>query len=229
MGVSMQRCSACGTTNQAISQYCERCGSLLKTSSTSVGSEVEYTIPSMQMPPPPPTSDPYQTPPSSPYTVPYVSSEGSYRPPDERAYYLSNQQAYQPADAGLRQIRTAGNTVLGVILYLPGMSSTALGTFGGLEGFVGDSWATVSLLAVLLLCSVALIVVLVRYRSAHLRWWQRLLLWICLSGLVTLLTLLSYGILDARMNGAIPTTTEDVLFGSAFICYGLLTMFLALW
>jgi hypothetical protein len=225
----MQRCPTCGTTNQAISQYCERCGSPLKTSATSASSEVEYTVPSIQMPPPPPASDPYQTPPSSPYTVPYLSGERQYRPLDERAYYPPNQQAHQPADMRSQQIRTIGNMILGIILYLIGASNTALGTFGGLESFVGDSWATVSLLAILLISGIIFIVVLVRYRSTHLRWWQRLLLWLSLSGLVTLLTLLSYGILDARWNGKIPTTTEDVLFGSAFICYGLLTMFLALW
>src|SRR5690242_6426139 len=146
MSVSMQRCPVCDFTNKAISQYCERCGSLLQTSSTPASSEVEYTIPSMQMPPPPPASDPYQTPPSSPYTVPYLSGERQYRPPDDRVYYPSN----QPADAQSQQPRTAGNTVLSVILYLIGAGCTALGTFGGLESFVGDSWATVYLLAVLL-------------------------------------------------------------------------------
>jgi len=226
----MKNCPACGTANQAVSQYCERCGSLLKTSSTFTSSEGEYTIPSMQMPPPPPpVADPYPTPASSPYTVPYISGQRQYNLPDNRAYYPPNNQTYQPADIQPQQARTAGNTVLGVILYLIGASSTALGTFGGLENFVGTSWATVSLLAVLLISCLVLVIVLVRYHSTHLRWWQRLLLWLSLSGLVTLLVLLSYGILDARLNGKIPTTTEDILFGTSFVSYGLLTMFIALW
>jgi uncharacterized OB-fold protein len=219
MSVSMQRCPACGTTNQAISQYCERCGSLLKTSSASAGGEVEYTIPSMQMPPPPPpSSDPYQTVASSPYTVPYISGNMQQ---DEKAYYHAGQKA--PATQSI------GSKVLSIILYLLGAFSTALGSFGALDSFVGDSWAAACLLAVLLLCSFVLAVVLIRHHSPHFRWGQRLLWWFGVSGLVTLLTMFSYGILDERWNGAIPDATENVLFGSAFICYGLLTMFLALW
>lgn len=227
MSVSMQRCPACGTTNQAISQYCERCGSLLKTSSASAGGEVEYTIPSMQMPPPPPpSSDPYQTAASSSYTVPYHSGNV---PQDERAYYPSNEQTYYRPDQKVPVTQGIGGKVLSIMLYLLGAFSAALGSFGALDSFVGDSWAAVCLLAVLLLCSFILAIVLIRHHSPHFRWWQRLLWWFGVSGLVTLLTLFSYGILDARWNGTIPDATENVLFGSAFICYGLLTMFLALW
>ncbi|GHO96066.1 hypothetical protein KSF_061140 [Reticulibacter mediterranei] len=176
-------------------------------------------------PPPPPASDPYQTA-SSAYTVPYLSGN---MPQDEKAYYPSNERAFYHSDRKTPATQGIGSKVLGIMLYLLGAFSAALGSFGALDSFVGDSWAAVSLLAVLLLCSFVLAIVLIRHPSTHFRWGQRLLWWFGVSGLITLITLLSYGILDERMNGTIPDATENVLFGSAFICYGLLTMFLALW
>lgn len=178
------------------------------------------------MPPPPPASDPYQTPSSPAYTVPYLSGEIAQ---SERAYYSSNEQTYYRTEQKPPTQQGVGSKVLSIMLYLLGAFSAALGSFGALDSFVGDSWSAVSLLTVLLCSSFVLAIVLIRHSSAHFRWGQRLLWWFGLSGFVTLLTLISYGILDARMNGAIPDATENVLFGSAFICYGLLTMFLALW
>ncbi len=227
MSIFMQRCPACGGANQAISQYCERCGSLLKTSSTSTSGEGEYTVPSMQMPPPPPpASDPYQTEASSAYTVPYLSDN---TPQAEQAYYPSNEQTYYRPEQKLTAKQGIGSKVLSIVLFLLGAFSAALGSFGALDSFVGDSWAAVSLLAVLLLCSFVLAIILIRHPATHFRWGQRLLWWFGVSGLVTLLTLISYMILDERWHGTIPDASENVLLGSAFICYGLLTMFLALW
>jgi hypothetical protein len=180
----------------------------------------------MQMPPPPPASDPYQTPSSPAYTVPYLSGEIAQ---NEGAYYSPNEQTYYRAEQKPPAKQNIGSKVLSIMLYLLGAFSAALGSFGALDSFVGDSRAAVSLLAVLLLCSFVLAIVLIRHSSPHFRWGQRLLWWFGVSGLVTLLTLFSYGILDERWNGTIPDATENVLFGSALICYGLLTMFIALW
>src|SRR6266496_2160881 len=103
----MQKCPVCACDNLLTSQYCERCGSPLKTSASTVSSEIEYTIPGVYIiPPSPPTQS------ALPYS--YVSTT---TPSTAYTYqYPSNDRA--------RPGRTIGDTVLGLLLYLIGATST---------------------------------------------------------------------------------------------------------
>jgi hypothetical protein len=206
----MQKCPICYSDNLLTSEYCERCGAPLKTSPVAASSEIEYTIPSMRVPSPPPSLS------TPPYT--YLSTA---TPPSTYTYQ-------QVPNAKARPSRTIGNTLFGVILYLIGASSTALGLFGSLQSSIGDSWAAACLIGVLVVSIIVLVIVLVRRRSTSWRWWQRLLGWIGTTiGMITLMVS-GYILLDIPTKGNIPATTSDLFLGSCFIIYGLLVMFLSL-
>ncbi|MBA2287435.1 MAG: hypothetical protein H0W02_18335 [Ktedonobacteraceae bacterium] len=191
-------CPRCDFANREQSQYCERCGTLLRNEQTSRETQLGYSL----LPPPPPLE----------YITPSLQAEGYalYPPP----------LPYDPLPSS--PSRTAGiiSTIIQAILYIIGTFIAAFGLFGALSP-TGRGTAGIALLCgfcLLLVGIVILVILLARRRTAFLRWWQRILGLVVITVAVLFLTIIQNSTIG--INSSDPTS--NFLFGCIVCGYGLL-------
>jgi len=204
----MNICSVCAYRNTETSLYCERCGNTLQSSTPYAADYTLTGIRSTPAPPPPPIqTNPISSLPSS--TVAYISHHQETSKP-----YLSHM---------------FGSMLLSIILYLIGSLSTALGILMGFST-IATFDSLMPLVLILFLASIAfLIVLLKRHRSPRLYWWKRLLWWLGITIVISILMILGGVILEGMMGQQVLTSVMDIYLGSFFIFYGILGSWIALW
>jgi hypothetical protein len=207
----MKLCPQCNFENIRNSFYCERCGTLLPSSTaqptktTYTPHKQEYPLPMLEMytptPPPPPSPPP-------PLSYSFVYPEQEVVPPPSRAHSLH---------------------ILGrVVLYLIGTLIASFGLFGFLTAFMSDSAAIVGFLFLFMSSIIVLVIVLLLHRSPYLRGWQRLLGAFAATG-VMFVVLIAGALLVTAQPAHTGGKLSDIVYGSIIVVYGVVLAAIALW
>jgi hypothetical protein len=193
------RCPNCNFQNDVASAYCERCGTYLQVSTQFTQTYIEDAIP----PPPPP--------PMGYNATPSFSYSGQ-----------SNLFPYQ------NMVQTRPKiTVLRSIFYFLAMIIAAVGLYGTMDYLIivpGLSSGGAAVGLVLGLCFLVGSIVIfrnVRHRVTWLRWWQCILAFLAVTG-VLILALTSPALTS-------PGRLPSILIGIVLVLYGLVAAAISVW
>lgn len=221
----MIRCPRCDTENVDTSAYCERCGTLLPSSTQYASSEIEYTTPS------PREYDllisstvEYTVPSESGYALP-ADSHAAPPPPPPPGYGNFSTYTSPPRAVVVERIaQRPGANVFSAILYFIAALIAAFGLAAILTTFGTDAriGGLILFFGLGLLVASVVIFVRVRHHGGRLRWYQRLL-W----GIGA--TIVAFLFLGFEATIAVEGPVASFLIGSTILLYGFALAVIALW
>ena len=203
----MKLCPHCNFENIRNDFYCERCGSLLPsnkaqaTKTTASSRAQESMLPLLEI---------YK--PSSP--PPLVSLP----------HTIAEQQLVVESQSRRRSgvIDIVGR----ILLYLVSMLIASFGLFGFLAAFMSEAAAVIGFLFLFMSSMVILLMVLLLHRTSYLRWWQRMVGILAVTGLIFIVLLIGTAIISMQTGNS---KEPGIVYGSIVIIYGIVLAAIALW
>ena len=204
----MKLCPQCNFENIRNSFYCERCGTLLPsnkaqaTKTTAPARAQESMLPLLTLYTPTPLSPPPPSP--SPGVVPPQQNNKS-----------------SPSQTG-----TILNLAGRILLYLFGTLIASFGLFGFLSAFMSEAADMVGFLFLLMSSIVILVIALILHRTPYLRWRQRLIGMLAVTGVIFIVLLMGAAVVSTHTGGS---KEPSIIYGGITIIYGVVLAATALW
>ena len=212
-------CHSCGTELPVGAAFCPTCG--VTTLSSDSGSGVSPSNPTI-------ASSTPSTPPRESPLPPTQLASPFYGVPQKNPYEQPLPYTDTPPPPPLLRTHIVGRTVLSLFFYLWGVFWLILGLVGGI--LHGTSSTIIGLIFVFC-CVVGLVILILLLRSRkhfRLSTRRRLLLEISLTFIGVLVYIFIDALLYHPQNGG-SFSAFDLVAGSVFLTYGLITAFVAYW
>jgi hypothetical protein len=113
-----------------------------------------------------------------------------------------------------------------VLLYLTSTLIASFGLFGFLTAFMNTSAAIVGFLFLFMSSVVILVIALILHQVPYLRWWQRLVGMLTVTGVIFVVLLIGAAIVSKQESGS---KAPDVIYGSIVIIYGVVLAATVVW
>jgi hypothetical protein len=150
-----------------------------------------------------------------------------------RAYaYGQFQQGANATPVITGPTRNTSTIALSILLYLWATLCGFLGVTGFVQGVaptIADDVLGIILLAQILLSLVVMVIVLIKHKRPHIRWWMRLLFTLGASVLGLIAAVIAVGVSDPANLGTYRNPFENYVLGSVFLVYYIVMAVVALY
>ncbi len=113
-----------------------------------------------------------------------------------------------------------------VLLYLIGTLIASFGLFGFLSAFMSEAADVVGFLFLFISSIVILVIALILHRTPYLRWRQRLVGMLAVTGVIFIVLLIGAAVISAHTGGS---KEPSIIYGGIIVIYGVVLAATALW
>ena len=116
--------------------------------------------------------------------------------------------------------------IIRVLLYLVGTLIASFGLFGFLSAFMSEAADVVGFLFLFMSSIVIMVIALILHRTPYLRWRQRLVGMLAITGMIFIVLLLGAAVVSMHTG---VSKEPSIIYGGIIIIYGVVLAAIALW